>query len=58
MPEWKTILLTVHENVATVTMNRPEQFNALNVKLAEDLAAALGFCQKSNPPSGVSPALV
>jgi 2-(1,2-epoxy-1,2-dihydrophenyl)acetyl-CoA isomerase len=41
MTEPSTILHTVHNGVATLTLNRPDVFNALNAQLFDELMAAL-----------------
>ena len=38
---YKTLLVSVADGVAVVTLNRPEQRNALNVRMCEDLLAAM-----------------
>ena len=35
-----TVLTTIENGVATLTLNRPEQGNGINMALAEDLLAA------------------
>jgi len=42
---YETILFDVEENVATVTMNRPEAMNALNMQLGEELVDAMTRCR-------------
>ena len=42
---YETILLDVEENVATVTMNRPEALNAINMQLGEELVDAMIRCR-------------
>ncbi len=37
---YETILLDIAESVATITLNRPAQFNALNLQMAKDLLHA------------------
>jgi 2-(1,2-epoxy-1,2-dihydrophenyl)acetyl-CoA isomerase len=37
MPEFQTLLYGVHEGVLTITMNRPDVFNALNEQMKKDL---------------------
>lgn len=37
MPEWKTVLQQLENNVAWITMNRPEQRNAVNAEMREEL---------------------
>jgi enoyl-CoA hydratase/carnithine racemase len=39
--ELKTILVGIADGVATITLNRPEQRNAVNLQLADDLYAAV-----------------
>lgn len=47
--EFKTILLDVKNNVARITLNRPEVKNAVNVELARDMMyAALQCSEDSN----------
>lgn len=45
--EWETVILSVQNGVATVVMNRPDQYNALNFKMGDDLVEALEFCAKN-----------
>ncbi|MCA9952883.1 MAG: enoyl-CoA hydratase/isomerase family protein [Anaerolineales bacterium] len=40
MSEFETLLFTVEENVAVITLNRPERRNAMNSELNRDLVAA------------------
>jgi enoyl-CoA hydratase len=40
MAAYKTILLDIFEGVATLTLNRPDQRNAVNLQLCDDLRAA------------------
>jgi len=42
---YETILFDVEENVATVTMNRPEAMNAINMQLGEELVDAMTRCR-------------
>lgn len=42
----ETVLLSVQEHVATVTLNRPEVLNALNVPEGEGLIRALETCRE------------
>ncbi|MEW6425089.1 MAG: enoyl-CoA hydratase-related protein [Bacillota bacterium] len=44
--EWKTVLCRFEDGVATITLNRAEQYNALDFQLGDDLIAALEACQK------------
>jgi enoyl-CoA hydratase len=41
MAKYKTILVETHDRVGLVRLNRPDDFNALNVKLWEELIDAL-----------------
>lgn len=45
--EWETVILKVEDGVSTVVMNRPDQFNALDLKLGDDLIGALEACAKT-----------
>lgn len=40
----ESVLLNVEARVATITLNRPEVFNAFNLPVAEDLARAVQVC--------------
>ncbi len=42
--EYETLLFDVRDNVATITLNRPQAANALNADLARDLAKAALRC--------------
>lgn len=46
--EWETVILRLQDGVATIIMNRPEQYNALNFKLGDDLIEALEVCIKND----------
>ncbi len=46
--EWETVVLNFRDGVATVAMNRPEQYNALDFKLGDDLVEALEYCIKND----------
>ena len=39
--EWETVLCTVEGGIGTLTLNRPEQRNALNLKMAQEITAAM-----------------
>lgn len=45
LPSFSTIELTRRGRLLTLTMNRPEAMNAVNLELHDDLAAALAFAQ-------------
>jgi enoyl-CoA hydratase/carnithine racemase len=45
---YKTILFEIKENVAVITLNRPDRLNALNFELAQDLISVFNEC--SNNP--------
>ena len=40
---FSTLLLEIHDSVATITLNRPEKLNALNARLLSDLDDALTY---------------
>ncbi|NPV90773.1 MAG: 2-(1,2-epoxy-1,2-dihydrophenyl)acetyl-CoA isomerase [Firmicutes bacterium] len=46
--EWETVLLETRGNVGVITMNRPQQLNAINFTLGEDLVAALEECRRED----------
>ena len=46
--EWETVLLEIKQNVGIITLNRPDQYNALNFQLGEDLIAALEECRNDS----------
>ena len=43
---FETLLLTIENNIATITLNRPDVYNAFNDKLSYDLQDALKQCEK------------
>ncbi len=45
IPALEQVLVAVETNVATVTLNRPEQRNPLSAGMLRDLAAAFRWCQ-------------
>jgi methylglutaconyl-CoA hydratase len=48
MNEFKTLLLSQSENIATITFNRPEKRNAVSFELVQDLMRALEEIEKSS----------
>lgn len=46
--EWETVILKSQDGVSTVQMNRPNQYNALNLKLGDDLIEAFEYCIRDN----------
>jgi 2-(1,2-epoxy-1,2-dihydrophenyl)acetyl-CoA isomerase len=44
--QFKTLLFEVQENVAHITLNRPESANAINLELAKELMYALMQCDE------------
>lgn len=48
MPQYRTLLLTVDRDVATVTLNRPRQRNAIGDGMREELADAYRFCDRDD----------
>lgn len=44
--EWETVVFKLQDSVATLAMNRPGQYNALNLKMGDDLCCALEACIK------------
>jgi enoyl-CoA hydratase/carnithine racemase len=45
---WETVTLDVEAGVATITVDRPEAMNALNVETLEALEAALGEAERTD----------
>jgi 2-(1,2-epoxy-1,2-dihydrophenyl)acetyl-CoA isomerase len=45
---YKTILVTIEDRVATVTLNRPEKLNAVNFDMFEEVPQALGELAKDS----------
>ena len=45
--QFQTVELAYHDNVATLTLNRPDKRNALSFQLLEELTAALDEVEKS-----------
>ena len=45
---YETILFDVEEGLATITLNRPEKYNALNRQMYEDILGALKQCTRDN----------
>jgi enoyl-CoA hydratase/carnithine racemase len=51
-PSLGDVLVEIHESIATITLNRPEQRNPLSTSMMRDLRAALAWC-KGEPAIGV-----
>jgi enoyl-CoA hydratase len=45
---YRTIILTVADNIATITLNRPEALNALNAALWTELVDAVQACDRDD----------
>jgi enoyl-CoA hydratase len=50
---YKTIELSVSDRIATVTINRPDKLNALNVAVLDDLASAVAEAERRDDIGGV-----
>jgi enoyl-CoA hydratase/carnithine racemase len=46
-PRLENVLVVARDRVATVTLNRPEQRNALSAGMLRDLTAALAWCREA-----------
>jgi enoyl-CoA hydratase len=46
--EFGTVRYEAAERVATITLNRPERFNAINETMPDDLAEAVGYAEKED----------
>jgi enoyl-CoA hydratase len=46
--EFNTVSYSVADRVATVSLNRPERFNAINESMPDDIAAAFDFATKDD----------
>ncbi len=46
MPEYQTLLFSVHDSILTITLNRPESYNALNEAMKRELNDALREAEK------------
>lgn len=44
--EFKTLLFEVHDNVARITLNRPDAANSINIDMAKDLMLAILRCDE------------
>ena len=44
-PALSDVLVEIHDSIATVTLNRPEQRNPLSASMTRDLKAALEWCR-------------
>src|SRR5262245_1359056 len=52
LPTFETILLSRRDRLLTVTLNRPEQMNAVNLALHDELTEVLAFAH-ADPHSDV-----
>jgi enoyl-CoA hydratase/carnithine racemase len=48
LPQYRTLLLTVDGGVATITLNRPRQRNAVGDGMREELADAYRYCDRED----------
>lgn len=46
--EFGTVLYEAEDRVATITLNRPERFNAINETMPDDLAAAIVYAERDD----------
>lgn len=53
MTEFKTILFSVDEGIATITLNRPENMNAFNPQMTNDLLAAFDLTDQDDEVKAV-----
>ncbi|HNC14899.1 MAG TPA: hypothetical protein PLV77_03270, partial [Solirubrobacterales bacterium] len=52
-PELKTIDIAIDGEIGTMTLNRPETFNAMSPDLIEDLATAFAWLADQAPLRGL-----
>lgn len=50
---YKTLLLNITDQIATITLNRPDNANGMSMELIEELTAAASFCQEEVEASRV-----
>ncbi|MBI4427709.1 MAG: enoyl-CoA hydratase/isomerase family protein, partial [Ignavibacteriales bacterium] len=48
MPDFSTLLVSAKNDVGTITLNRPEVYNAFNEQMKKDLNAALREAEKDS----------
>ena len=46
MPNYSTLLFEVRDNVARITLNRPDAANSLNLQMAKDLMEVAMTCSE------------
>jgi 2-(1,2-epoxy-1,2-dihydrophenyl)acetyl-CoA isomerase len=44
--QYKTLLFSITDQIATITLNRPDNANGMSMELIEDLTAAASICQE------------
>ena len=45
---YKTVKLNIDNKIATITLNRPEELNALNYDMIDELQECLDKCEKAD----------
>ena len=53
MPDFKTILYSLEDGIATITLNRPEQMNAFNPQMTKDLLAVFDITDSDDEVKAV-----
>ena len=46
--DYSTITFDVHDNIATITLNRPDNANALNIDMSKELMQAAIQCSEDS----------